>query len=71
MIVLLDHGTSYRSWTFNWQFLFIVVQAEKDAKKKARAKELKKLRKAKEKAKACYLLILAFMEAPLGLTMVH
>jgi hypothetical protein len=27
----------------------VVLQAEKDAKKKARAKELKKLRKAKEK----------------------
>ena len=27
----------------------MVLQAEKDAKKKARAKELKKLRKAKEK----------------------
>ena len=28
---------------------FMVSQAEKDAKKKAKAKELKKLRKAKEK----------------------
>lgn len=28
---------------------FVLVQAEKDAKRKARAKELKKLRKAKEK----------------------
>ena len=28
---------------------FVVFQAEKDAKRKARAKELKKLRKAKEK----------------------
>lgn len=31
-----------------------MVQAEKDAKRKARAKELKKLRKAKEKAQACH-----------------
>lgn len=28
---------------------FVLVQAEKDAKRKTRAKELKKLRKAKEK----------------------
>jgi hypothetical protein len=41
----------------------VVHQAEKDAKKKARAKELKKLRKAKEKAQVhsaqflfCYLM---------------
>jgi len=38
---------------------FVVVQAEKDAKRKARAKELKKLRKAKEKkaqVRFCFIL---------------
>jgi hypothetical protein len=35
-----------RDWLFP---SFVVLQAEKDAKKKARAKELKKLRKEKEK----------------------
>lgn len=33
----------------NCCFIFVVVQAEKEAKRKARAKELKKLRKAREK----------------------
>lgn len=37
---------------------FLVVQAEKDAKKKARAKELKKLRKEKEKKAQVHILLI-------------
>lgn len=38
---------------------FVDVQAEKDAKRKARAKELKKLRKAREKRAAQVSIILS------------
>lgn len=49
ILVLMVKSNSFH------ESLFVLVQAEKDAKRKARAKELKKLRKAKQKKAQVYL----------------